>query len=153
MKSKSALQKDCEQVNQVLKAEAIRMRLGTKSSLARLEACKGDLKAFSELAMMEFREYVRRALEKPGSMNAQVLMYEGARLLKLNPETTKRYLRTLRSSGGPFSGLGDVVTLNPHYVAVEDDSYWLDEEDEDRSQAAGRKSKAVGRRLPVEGQE
>lgn len=152
MKSKSALQKDCEQVNQVLKAEAIRLRLGTKISLARLDACKGDLKAFSELAMMEFREYVRRALEKPGSMNAQVLMYEGARLLKLNPETTKRYLRTLRARGGPFAGLGDVVTLNPHYVAVEEDSYWLDEEEEDRS-VEGRRSKAVGRRLLVESQE
>lgn len=127
MRTKRTLLSECDRVNALLKEDALKLGLGTKNSLARMEACKGDLKAFSELALLEFREYVRRCLLESGSVNAQVLIYGGARMLKLNPETTKRYLRTLRSRGGPFSGLGDVVIINPNYVAVEEDAYWVEE--------------------------
>ncbi len=127
MRNKSELKKATARVNQVLKAEARVLGLGTKSSLERLEQCKNDMPAFSKWAELEFREYVRRQLEKH-TCTSIVLINGGARLLGLSPATTKRYLGKLRVEGGPFGGLGDVVILNPRYVPKEEDDYWLSEE-------------------------
>lgn len=127
MRTKSTLKRECEKVNVLLRREAEELRLGTKVSLARLDGCKDDLKAFSYWAKLEFQEYVRRTVEKNGSANAQALIYGGASKLKVNPETTKRYLRTLRAAGGPFAGLGETVVVNANYTPPEEDEYWVDD--------------------------
>lgn len=128
MRSLYKLKKESARVNELLKAEAIELRLGTTKSLKRLEDCKGDLKAFSHWAELEFREYVRRKLEHHAGVSGS-LINTGARLLGLSPATTKRYLEKLRTEGGPFSGLGDEVIINPNYQSREADAYWLNDED------------------------
>jgi len=82
---------------------------------------------------MEFREYVRRQIEHQAG-SASALIIGGARLLGLSPETTKRYMFKLRTFGGPFSGLGDIVIINPNYQPRELDSYWLDVPEPDASE-------------------
>jgi hypothetical protein len=117
-------------VNEILKAEAEELQLGTKKSRGRMAESEGDVRVHSYWAEMEFREFVRRQLEKHPSANAMSLINEGARLLGLSPVTTKRYLAKMRSKNGPFSGLGDIVTINPRYVPPEDDEYWREERPE-----------------------
>jgi len=124
VRSKSELAKECDQVNRMLRVEAESLGLGTRGSLERMEQAKHDPSSFSYWAELEFREYVRRMLEKHGSMSAALLVNGGARLLKLSSVTTKRYLSKLRTEKGPFAGLGDVVVLNSHYCPAEDDDYW-----------------------------
>lgn len=129
VRGKTELQRESEKVNSLLKAEAARLELGTKRSLERMEGCKHDPSSFSYWAELEFREYVRRMLERQGSASAALLVNGGARMLKLSSVTTKRYLSKLRAERGPFSGLGDVVILNPNYCPAEDDEYWMDAHD------------------------
>lgn len=128
MRTKHQLKTEIARVNELLKSEAIELMLGTKKSLGRLEEARNerDRQAFTYWAMLEFREYVRRQLEKHGVAPATGLINGGARLLRLSPATTKRYMDSLRTGGGPFSGLGDQVTINPNYKPVEEDDYWLD---------------------------
>lgn len=123
---KTELMRESERVNGILRAEARRLELGTKKSLERLEGCKHDPTSYSFWAELEFREYARRMLEKHGSVSGAQLVNGGARLLKLSSVTTKRYLLKLRAERGPFSGLGDVVILNPNYCPAEDDEYWVE---------------------------
>lgn len=130
VRSKTDVQRECERVNALLKEEAEQLMLGTKKSLSRLEGAKNDASAFSYWAELEFREYVRRALEKHRTVTSSILVNGGARLLGLSPVTTKRYMGKLRSESGPFSGLGDIVTLNPNYVPKEEDAYWKGGDDE-----------------------
>jgi len=141
MKSTSKLKQDCEKVNQQLREEAAKLRLGTKASRDRLERSKSDNQVFSYWATLEFREFCRRMIEGRGSANANGLIADGARLLGLSPVTTKRYLSTLRASGGPLAGLGEIVILNAHYSPIEEDGYWLEEEG---GKAEGGRQKAEG---------
>lgn len=138
MRAKNVLKSECRKINEVLKAEAKELRLGTKKSLGRLAECENDASAKSYWAEMEFREYVRRQLEIRTSVNAVSVINGGARLLGLSPVTTKRYLAKLRSERGPFSGLGDIVVINSHYVPKEDDEYWEDEDEKPVSLALPR---------------
>ena len=125
MRPKHELTKTSERVNTLLREEAISLRLGTKKSLRRLDECKSNMTAFSHWAELEFREYVRRQIEhRAGSASA--LIIGGARLLGLSPATTKRYMEKLRTKGGPFSGLGDIIVINPNFQPRENDSYWQD---------------------------
>ena len=127
-RAKYDLKRECEGVNTLLRQEAIALDLGTTKSIKRLEACKGDLTAYSRWAELEFREFVRRRIQhRAGS--ATGLIIEGARLLDLSPATTKRYMQKLRSRRGPFSGLGDILTINPNYQPREEDDYWQDADD------------------------
>ncbi len=126
MKQKSELKQDCKRVNEQLREDAVRLRLGTKGSLPRLEGCKGDNQVFYYWGLLEFREFCRRMIERTGSADARGLIVDGARLLRVNQITTKRYLEALRARGGPLAGLGGIVTLNPHYVTVEEDGYWTE---------------------------
>ncbi len=125
MRSKYELKKESARVNELLRAEALELGLGTKKSLKRLADSKGDLKAFSYWAELEFREFIRRRLEQHNYV-ATVLINEGARLLGLSPATTKRYFEKLRAYGGPFVDMGEVVIINVHYRPPEEDEYWLD---------------------------
>ena len=126
-RSKTELHRECERVNRLLLEDAIRLQLGTTISLARLAEAKSNNKdEFSTWATLEFQEYVRRKLNDRDSVSANAMIYGGSRMLKLSPVTTKRYMGTLRSEGGPFGGLGDIVTFNPGYKSVEDDDYWKD---------------------------
>src|SRR5512136_230805 len=87
----------CEHVNKELEQEAQKLGLGTKKSLARMdEARQVDKVAFSYWAQLEFQEYVRRELERHPTINASILINNGARLLHISPVTTKRYLAVLR---------------------------------------------------------
>jgi len=135
MRPKSKLLRESQRVNQLLREEAEELQLGTKQSLARMEQAKNDASAFSYWAEMEFREYVRRALEKHRAINAVALINGGARMLGLSPVTTKRYMAKLRSENGPFGGLGDIVIVNPNYVPKEEDAYW---QESSRSRAMPR---------------
>lgn len=128
MRTKGQLRNRQRQVNEILKGEARSLGLGTKESLPRMNAVKGDLAEFSFWAQKEFQEYVRRMLEARGSVSAVAMMNNGARLLGLNPVTTKRYMNKLRAQNGPFSGAGDIVILNPNYKPPEDDDYWQEVE-------------------------
>ena len=119
------LLRECERVNKLLKKEAERQGLGTRKSLARMEeARQNDKVAFSYWAQLEFQEYIRRELESHPTISASLLINKGARLLKLSPVTTKRYLAVLRSDDGPFSSFGDTVMINQNYTETED--YWQD---------------------------
>lgn len=151
--SKSALQRECDRVNGLLKAEAKALKLGVKGvSLERLDATRGDLQMFSYWGKMEFREFCRRMLERRGQVAATELIRDGARMLRLSSETTKRYLRELRAAGGPLAGLGDTVILNGRYRPVEEDEYWLEEESgEKRVESREQKAEGTGRRSKVEG--
>ena len=124
MRSKTDVQRECERVNELLKKEAQDLELGTKKSLARLEGAKNDVSNFSYWAELEFREIVRRKLENHPALSSSSLINDGARLLGISPVTAKRYMSKLRSDKGPFSGLGDIVTINPNYVPKEEDDYW-----------------------------
>ena len=120
-RSKNELLRECERVNQLLKKEAERQGLGTRKSLARMEeARQNDKVAFSFWAQLEFQEYIRRELESHPTISASLLINKGARLLKLSPVTTKRYLAVLRSDDGPFSSFGDAVMINQNYTEIED---------------------------------
>jgi hypothetical protein len=124
MREKTVVKRECERVNALLKDEAVELELGTKKSLGRLEQVKNEPSEFSYWAELEFREYVRRELEQHQRITSSILVNSGARLLGLSPVTIKRYMGKLRSKNGPFSGLGDIVTINPNYVPKEDDAYW-----------------------------
>ena len=101
---------------------------------------ESDPRLYSARAKLEFREIVRRDLmgnwEEKKAMehlpvgNRRALEHKGARLLDLNPVTTKRYMDVLRQPGGPCGGLGDDVYLNQFYVKPEDDDYWLDDQEQ-----------------------
>jgi hypothetical protein len=122
---KAELLKACERVNKVLEEEAQRLELGTKKSLPRMdEARQYDKVAFSYWAQLEFQEFVRRQLDRHPTMNASILINSGARMLKISPATTKRYMAALRSGNGPFAGLGDIIMLNPNYIPTDQDDYW-----------------------------
>lgn len=127
MRTKQEVKKECRRVNDLLKAQARRLKLGTESSLQRLSDCRNDPATFREWAELEFVEYCRRILDQHESSSANSLINGGASQLKLSPVTTKRYLSKLRSARGPLGGLGDVVMLNPNYVPTEEDDYWLKE--------------------------
>ena len=125
-RDKRELMRECERVNKVLEAEALKLGLGTKRSLARMdEARLVDKVAFSYWAVLEFQEYVRRELADRPTCSASILINNGARLLHISPVTTKRYLAVLRAGDGPFRSMGDIIMLNPNYTAGED-SYWRD---------------------------
>ena len=132
-RNKSELMRECERVNGILLVEAKKFELGTKKSLRRLdEARERDNQAFHQWARLEFQEYCRRCLERNPTIQASLLINEGARLLRISQATTKRYLAVLRAGRtSPFSSLGDVVMLNPNYVAPEQDSYWQECEGEE----------------------
>jgi hypothetical protein len=119
-------QNELERVNKILKDEAILLELGTKKSLPRLEQVKNDSKAFTYWAELEFQEYIRRSLEKCSTSAIAILINGGARLLKLSPITTKRYMGKLCLDNGPFVAQGDTIAINPDYVSPEEDSYWLE---------------------------
>lgn len=122
---KPELLRECERVNLLLKKEAQQLDLGTKRGLARMDEAKQcDRETFSYWAQLEFQEYIRRRLELHLTINASLLINEGARLLKLSNATTKRYLAVLRSGAGPFTGMGDIIMLNPNYTGQDD--YWTD---------------------------
>ena len=141
MKSKTVLKMDCERVNEQLREEAVKLRLGTKGSLDRLEQSKSDNQLFHYWGVLEFREFCRREIEGRGSANAGGLIVDGARMFRCSVVTTKRYLNELRARGGPLAGLGDVVTLNARYAPVEEDGYWREEEG---GKAEGGRRKAEG---------
>ncbi len=151
--SKSDLMQACDRVNELLKAEAKALQLGVKGvSLERLDATRSDLPMFSYWGKMEFREFCRRMLERRGQVAAAELIRDGARMLRLSSETTKRYLRELRAAGGPLAGLGDAVILNGRYKPVEEDDYWLEGESGEQKAEGGRqKAEGRGRRSKVEG--
>jgi hypothetical protein len=133
---KPELLRECERVNRILKKQAQALELGTKKSLARLEEARGtDRETFSYWAQLEFQECIRRQLELHPVIQASLLINMGARLLKLSNLTTRRYLQVLRSYGGPFNSMGDIVVLNPNYD--EQDNYWLDNPE---SQAEGEEA-------------
>jgi len=148
--TKSDLERACDRVNELLKAEAKALQLGVKGvSLERLDATRSDLPMFSYWGKMEFREFCRRMLERRGQVAAAELIRDGARMLRLSSETTKRYLRELRAAGGPLAGLGDAVILNGRYKPVEEDDYWLEGESREQgvesSKQKARTRKAEGR--------
>lgn len=121
----------CNRVNAALKEDGRRLGLGKKSSLRRLDQARSsDPAQFSYWAELEFREFVRRRIEEGKTVAGSDMIASGALLLGLSTETTKRYLKKLRASGGPFSGLGDIVTLNPRYVPPSLSEYWLEDEDD-----------------------
>ena len=123
---KPELLRECERVNQLLKKQAIKLALGTRKSLARMdEARQMDREALSYWARLEFQEYVRRQLEQHPTLHASILINNGARLLKLSSVTIRRYLAELRSGDGPFTGMGDIIMINPNYD--EQDDYWTEE--------------------------
>jgi hypothetical protein len=126
MRQKPELLRECERVNDLLRKDAKKLDLGTKKSLARMEeASRVDREAFSYWAQLEFKELIRRELENHPTINASILINKGARLLKLSPVTTKRYLAVLRAgSTAPFASMGDIVMINPNYVSPEQDGYW-----------------------------
>jgi hypothetical protein len=128
------LRRQQQQVNELLREEAVRLRLGTKESVPRLEAfrARGDMAEFSAWCEREFCEYIRRQVER-GPRSSGLLINDGARLLGISPATAKRYMGKLRAKGGPFAGLGDVVILNPRYQPRETDEYWQDVQDADVS--------------------
>jgi hypothetical protein len=129
MRSKYERQRECEQVNRILQADAKRQTLGTKASQRRMDdARQHDSNAFSYWAQLEFREFIRRELEHRDTISASHLIRSGAYLLRISPITTKRYLFALTSQQGPFMQYGELVMLNPDYTATE--SYWQDEEQE-----------------------
>jgi hypothetical protein len=128
MRSKYERQRECEQVNKILLADAKLKGLGTKSSRARLDdARQNDSAAFSYWAGLEYREYIRRELEKRDTTSASHLIRGGAYRLGISPITAKRYLSTLTSEIGPFTQYGDLVMVNPDYVQPESDTYWQDD--------------------------
>ena len=127
MRKKYELMKDCARVNELLKAQAKQLGLGTKRSLARLSDCENDARAFHAWALLEFTEFCRRKLEGHTSVSASYLRKEGASKLKLATITTQRYMEKLRTEKGPLGGMGDIVTLNPNYVPSDEDDYWLEE--------------------------
>ena len=139
--SKKELLAGIDLVNTQLEEEAREFGLGRKNSRQILTQLESDPRMHSARAKLEFREIVRRALmgnwdekKEMGHLpvgNRRALEHKGARLLDLNPVTTKRYMDVLRQPGGPFGGLGDDVYLNQYYVKPEDDDYWLDEEQAD----------------------
>lgn len=132
MRGKNELYKEGQRVNEILKEEADRLQLGTKGSLARLSAARSEGgSAFSTWAELEFREFVRRMLEKHTSISSNSAITEGARMLGVSPATTKRYMAKLRTARGPFGGLGDIVVINANYVSPEMDDYWKDVGDDD----------------------
>ena len=154
MKPKSILKMDCERVNKQLREEAVRLQLGRKGSLDRLEQSKSDNQLFHYWAVLEFREFCRREIERRGSANAGGLIVDGARLLGFSVVTAKRYMSELRARGGPLAGLGEVVILNAHYVTAEEDGYWLEEEGggEQLSVSSNQLSVGKGRGTKVEGE-
>jgi hypothetical protein len=122
------IRRECERVNKLLLADARKQGLGTKSSRQRLdEARHDDSNAFSFWAQLEYREYIRRQLERRDTISASHLIKTGAYLLGISPVTAKRYLSALASEIGPFNQHGDLIMINPHYVPSEDDTYWLDD--------------------------
>ena len=124
---KPELLRECERVNKLLKKQAEELGLGTKKSLARMdEARQIGIKEFYYWALLEFQEYVRRQLETHQTFHASSLINDGAYKLKVSSAATKRYLGVLRSGHGPFSGIGDIIMLNPNYT--EQDDYWTDDQ-------------------------
>ena len=128
MRQKPELLRECERVNGLLREEAQKLDLGTKKSVSRMdEARHSDRESFSYWAQLEFREYIRRELESRPTVSASAMINDGARLLKISPATTKRYLAVLRAGRtGPFTSMGDIVMINANYVSSDKDSYWKD---------------------------
>jgi hypothetical protein len=129
MRSVYELRRASEQVNKILLDDAKRKGLGTKRSRQRLEdARQDDSAAFSYWAQLEYREYIRRQLERHDTINASHLIRGGAYQIGISPVTAKRYLSTLASEYGPFSQLGDLVMINVNYTPPEAAPYWLAED-------------------------
>ena len=126
--SRTQLEKDCERVNQLLKLEAVRLKLGTKNSLKRLDDAR-ELSniTYSYWAKMEFQEFVRRQLEKQPTVDSDDLTYLVASVLRISSETVKRYVSVIRKGAGPFRCIGKMVMLNENYTG---DEYFTDPEPE-----------------------
>lgn len=128
MRSRYERQRECEQVNKILLADAKQKGLGTKRSRSRLEdARQNDSSAFSYWAKLEYCEYIRRELERRDTISASHLIKGGAYRIGISPVTAKRYLSVLTSEQGPFSQFGDLVMINPDYRPSETDDYWQDD--------------------------
>lgn len=110
--------------NELLKARAARLRLGTKESLPRLRAAE-DRKTFRQWAELEFVEYARRRiLEEHGQCFCRDVVDGSALLLGLSQVTTKRYLDANCAKNGPLVRRHGMLTLNADYCSPEQDAYW-----------------------------
>ena len=126
--TRTPLEKDCERVNQLLKGEAIRLDLGTKKSLKRLDDAR-ELSniTYSYWARQEFQEFIRRQLERQPAIDSDDLIYSAASVLRISSETVKRYVSVIRKGAGPFRCIGKMVMLNENYTG---DEYFTDPEPE-----------------------
>jgi len=132
MKSRYERQRECDQVNKILMADAKRQGLGTKSSQAHLEyARQNDSTDFSRRVRLEIREYIRRALERHDTLNAAHVKNNIAYLLRISQQAAQRHMDALSSDHGPFIKFGDLVMLNPDYKPAEVDDYWQDTQEQE----------------------